>query len=95
MSSRVIGTLLILMLLAASGGCVHPCLALAEEMCECEETEGEREVCKRQARRIFDQAPSSDTKEARATCSELLSVCDCEKIATERGKRECGLAIEP
>ncbi len=89
----LMATVLLLALLVM-GGCVHPCLALAEEICECEETETEREACKRRARNLFDQAPSADVDEAKATCVELLDRCDCSYIATEEGKRACGLALE-
>ena len=74
------------------GGCIHPCLALAEEICECEESESEIEACKRRARNIFDQAPAEETGEAKEECARLLETCDCTFIATEEGKRACGIA---
>ncbi len=84
--------LLCAVLLVGGSGCIHPCLALAEEICECEGTEAEREACKRQAQRDFEQARGVDTDAARDLCGELLNRCDCAYIDTEQGKRDCGLA---
>lgn len=73
-------------------GCVHPCLALAEELCECEETETEREACKTRARQAFESVRKPELDEARAECSARLDRCDCAYVDTEEGKQDCGLA---
>jgi hypothetical protein len=89
-----LGALLAALLLAAGTGCVHPCLALAEEICECEETEAAREDCKRRARDAYESTRKAELDAARSECSALLDRCDCAFVDTEEGKQACGLARE-
>ncbi|RMG17787.1 MAG: hypothetical protein D6729_08225 [Deltaproteobacteria bacterium] len=86
--------LVVALLLLTLGGlsCTHPCLALAEKLCECEKTQLEVEQCKRRQREAFANTRQSLLDAQAATCSERLDTCDCERVDTEEGKRACGLA---
>ena len=82
----------VLLLLLSAGGCTHPCLALAEKLCECEATQLEVEQCKRRQREAFDNTRQSELDAQAEVCSEKLDTCDCAHVDTEEGKRACGLA---
>jgi len=83
---------LLLGLAFAGSGCTHPCLALAEKLCDCQGNQLEVEQCKQQQRRLYDQARQSDLDAAAPVCAERLDTCDCSDLTTEAGKQACGLS---
>ncbi|MDF1563915.1 MAG: hypothetical protein P1V51_12780 [Deltaproteobacteria bacterium] len=79
----------------AAAGCTHPCLKLAEQICECEPGEIEKEACEREMKSAYDSARVNELKAQADTCTELLDTCDCTRLDTEEGRQACGLARTP
>jgi len=74
----------------ALAACSTPCEELAELRCSCEATVSERTACENRAERQRSRHPPSDADEER--CEQFLRTCDCSRIHTAQGKRDCGLA---
>lgn len=89
---RRLAVALVVFLTLAGIGCTHPCLQLAEKLCECEANVLDRENCKRIMKSAYDRTRADDLKASAETCGEQEKVCDCEVVATEDGKKACGLA---
>jgi hypothetical protein len=81
-------TVLLSLLLASA--CATPCEELAERRCACEPTVSERNACENRAEQQRSRHPPSDADEER--CERLLRTCDCARLRTAQGKRDCGLA---
>lgn len=87
-------TLFIVSLLALgafSAGCKSPCRALSEKLCDCTVNSVQRDECVRQAARAEATYPPSE--EQQEACEALVDACDCKKVDTTEGKKNCGLAV--
>lgn len=87
---RLAPLLLTLTLAATLSGCTTPCEELAERRCACAATAAERTACENRAEQQRSRHPPSDADEER--CEAFLRTCDCSRLNTAEGKRDCGLA---
>ena len=71
-------------------GCQSPCLQLASKICDCQNTQQDRDNCNSQASARNDTIKPTQADEN--TCSALVDKCDCHALNTPEGKRNCGLA---
>lgn len=81
---------LLLLVALALGGCTTPCEELAERRCACAPTISERNACENRAEQQRAREPPTDADEER--CEAFLETCDCARLRTAQGKRDCGLA---
>lgn len=87
---RVRALIFLLPLATSLWACATPCEELAERRCSCEATVAERNACENRAERQRSLRPPKDADEER--CEDFLATCDCARIHTAEGKRDCGLA---
>lgn len=66
-------------LTALLGACQDPCVALAERICNCEQTAVERLTCRRN-RVLNQQARIEISDEDRTVCTAALDTCTCAAI---------------
>ncbi len=76
--------------LTAFVGCNSPCVQLADQICNCQSTQNDRNSCNSQESTRSDQVNPTSAQEA--ACSALLDMCDCNALDTPQGKKRCGLA---
>ena len=73
-------------------GCPDPCVVLAERICNCEATAGERRACI--ADRVTNQQSAITVDEAdREFCSSKLDGCSCQAL-DNNDFAACGFANE-
>lgn len=75
-----------------SGACQDPCVALAERICNCEPTPGDRRSC-RDARIVNRQSQVLIDDDDRNFCEEKLQECECTDIDENR-LDQCGFVVE-
>lgn len=73
--------------------CQDPCVALAERICNCEPTPGDRRNCRNE--RIVNRQSQVQIDEAdRTFCEAKLETCECTDIDENR-LDQCGFVVEP
>ena len=89
---RTLGCVLTLTLAA---GCGDACLNLAKQICSCQPDDNSKAACNQRAKEAEAQFAVSKTDEQK--CQSLLDsgACDCNKLNTEEGRRNCGLVVNP
>jgi hypothetical protein len=76
---RFVVALIPLLAVLAATACQDPCVTLAEHICDCELTTGQRQACRTD--RISNQQSSVTTTDAdRQFCSEKLDTCTCDAL---------------
>ncbi|MFZ9887805.1 MAG: hypothetical protein ACO3JL_09910 [Myxococcota bacterium] len=85
--------LLLLAIAPALGGCANPCEQLADLVCECGATRGERQACLAEVS-AQQQSQPSPTAEQEEVCAAALVTCTCEDLANQRTDR-CGFTRDP
>lgn len=85
--------LLLLAITPALWGCANPCEQLADLVCECGATRGERQACQAEVS-AQQQALPAPTAEEEDTCAAALVTCTCEDLANQRTDR-CGFTRDP
>ncbi|AKF79762.1 hypothetical protein SAMN05443572_1011047 [Myxococcus fulvus] len=88
----LLATALLCATLSGLAGCKGPCRELSEKLCDCSINSVEKEICLQNASR--EESRVEPTPEQEAVCETKLAGCDCKKIETAEGKRECGIARE-
>lgn len=83
-------TILLFLLAAPLAACTTPCEELAEKRCACAPTVAEKNACENRAEQQRSRNPPTDADEER--CESFLRTCDCSRLRTAEGKRDCGLA---
>jgi len=78
--------------LTGLAGCKGACRELSEKLCDCAINSVEKEVCLRNA--SDEESRVEPTPEDETICEAKIANCDCKKIETPEGKRECGIARE-
>ncbi|NVJ23039.1 MULTISPECIES: hypothetical protein [Myxococcus] len=73
-------------------GCKGACRELSEKLCDCSINSVEKELCLQDAAQ--EESRVEPTPEDEVICEAKLEGCDCKKIETPEGKRECGIARE-
>jgi hypothetical protein len=76
--------------LAVATGCTSPCNQLADQICNCQTTQNNRNSCNAEESTRADQVSPTDAQEQ--ACSNLIPLCDCNVLDTPQGKVNCGLA---
>jgi hypothetical protein len=79
--------------ISSSAGCQDPCVILAERICNCEPTPGDRRAC-RQDRIVNRQSQVQISEDDRDFCEAELKDCDCTDIDENR-LDQCGFVVEP
>jgi hypothetical protein len=65
--------------LIVASACQDPCVTLAERICNCEATSGDRATCRTE--RIVNQQSSTKIEDAdRAVCEKKLDTCTCAAL---------------
>lgn len=83
--------LLVCCLGAILGGCLNPCDQLADRICECEETELQRQQCQQ---RVEIQKQQRDASEKnKADCEAALVTCTCQAL-DDGNLAACGFVRE-
>jgi len=86
------------MLLLVSGACSTPCQDLANRICDCQQQGALRDACNSAVSTQIGFAQPSGS--AQSFCQSMLNSCPdpsidseaCQKMQTQLGKQECGLA---
>lgn len=77
-------------LIAPLAACGDPCRDLSDTVCNCMPSRQEQQACRKRVHALAAQ--NSDlSRDAKATCSELLQTCSCEALA-QGDFSACGLA---
>ena len=72
--------------------CQDPCVALAERICNCEPTPGDRRNCRNE--RIVNRQSQVQIDDAdRTFCEAKLETCECTDIDENR-LEQCGFVVE-
>ncbi len=78
---------------ALVGACQDPCVALAERICACEPTAGDRRSCRND--RIVNQQSRVTIDDAdRELCAAKLDTCTCGAL-DENDLDACGFVVTP
>ena len=73
--------ILLLAVVGAISACQDPCVTLAQRICACEKTPGERSAC--QLDNITNRQSSVTISNAdRQVCEAKLNTCTCDKLDT-------------
>ena len=75
---------------AVASGCTSPCVKLAEQICNCQATQIDRDTCNSNVSARSDQVQF--TSQDNDTCNALIDKCACYELDTPQGKANCGLA---
>ena len=94
-SLKALRTFACVLTLSLAAGCADACMNLASQICSCQLDDNSKAACNQQAKqaeRVFAVGPEDEAK-----CQDLLDSksCDCNKLNTEDGRRNCGLAVNP
>ena len=89
---RAFALAFILALGSLSSACQDPCVALAERICNCEPTPGDRRNC-RTERIVNRQSQVLIEEEDRNFCEQKLTECECTDIDENR-LDQCGFVVE-
>ena len=92
---KVLRTLACVLTLSLAAGCGDACLNLANQICSCQPDDNSKAACNQKAKQAeaqFAVGPNDEKK-----CQEKLDAqaCDCNKLNTEDGRRNCGLVLNP
>jgi hypothetical protein len=95
--------LLALALLAALVACGSPCQDLGDRICACRPPGVLRDQCTNAVQTQLGSGVQTPGKADEAYCQKLLGTCPdpgsdrgmCDRLATEQGKIDCGLAYPP
>ncbi|WP_338870422.1 hypothetical protein [Myxococcus stipitatus] len=87
-----LATALLCATLSGLTGCKGSCRELSEKLCDCAINSVEKEQCLQRAAQ--QESNVEPTPEDEAVCEAKLDGCDCRKIETPEGKRECGISRE-
>ena|SRR5438270_13658357 len=81
--------------LSLAAGCGDACLNLANQICSCQLDDNSKAACNQRAKQAEAQFAVGPNDEK--ICQQKLDAkaCDCNKLNTEEGRRNCGLVVNP
>ncbi len=81
--------------LSLAAGCGDACLNLANQICSCQLDDNSKAACNQRAKSAEAQFAVGQADEK--ICQSLIDAraCDCNKLNTEEGRRNCGLVLNP
>jgi len=81
--------------LSLAAGCGDACLNLANQICSCQLDDNSKAACNQRAKSAEAQFAVGPADEK--VCQGLIDAkaCDCNKLNTEEGRRNCGLVVNP
>lgn len=87
----LLSTALVVVAVSLGTACQDPCVVLAERICNCEPTPGDRRNC-RTDRIVNRQSQVQITDEDRDFCEAKLESCECTDIDENR-LDQCGFVV--
>ena len=88
---HIVSKIFCILLLLLNFSCAKPCDSLADFICECEDTESQRQECKSRVER--EKGILEATEQEEEFCDQALDTCTCEELE-KNNLAACGFVRE-